>query len=54
MSDVLITLKDRLKAVVSIHNDAQMWISPYGFTLDRPVDYAEMVYSTNLFMSIHL
>ena len=43
MRDVLITIQDRLKAVVSIHNDAQMWISPYGFTLDRPVDYAEMV-----------
>ncbi len=43
MRDALLKIQDRVKAVVSIHNNAQMWISPYGFTLDKPADYAEMV-----------
>lgn len=42
MRDVLLGLKDRLKAVVSIHSNAQLWISPFGYTLDLPADYDEM------------
>nr|CAH0108893.1 unnamed protein product [Daphnia galeata] len=42
MRDILLSLQGRTKAVVSIHNNAQVWISPYGFTTERPADYAEM------------
>lgn len=45
MRDILLSLQGRTKAVVSIHNNAQVWISPYGFTTERPADYAEMVSS---------
>ncbi len=48
MRDILLSLQGRTKAVVSIHNNAQVWISPYGYTTERPVDYAEMVYGYNL------
>lgn len=43
MRDQLLKIQNRTKAVVSIHNDAQLWISPYGYTTDLPADYAEMV-----------
>lgn len=42
MRDTLLSLKDRLKAVVSIHSNAQLWISPYGYTAELPNDYEEM------------
>jgi len=42
MRDTLLSLKDRLKAVVSIHSNAQLWISPYGYTVELPNDYEEM------------
>jgi hypothetical protein len=49
MRDILLSLQGRTKAVVSIHNNAQVWLSPYGYTTERPVDYAEMVrYGYNL------
>ena len=43
MRDVLQAHSGRVKAAVSIHSNAQLWISPYGFTTERPADYAEMV-----------
>ncbi|XP_046651366.1 carboxypeptidase A2-like [Daphnia pulicaria] len=42
MRDILLSLQGRTKAVVSIHNNAQVWLSPYGYTTERPVDYDEM------------
>ncbi|KAI9560707.1 hypothetical protein GHT06_011657 [Daphnia sinensis] len=42
MRDILLSLQGRVKASVSIHNNAQVWISPYGYTTERPVDYPEM------------
>jgi hypothetical protein len=49
MRDILLSLQGRTKAVVSIHNNAQVWLSPYGYTTERPVDYDEMViYGYNL------
>lgn len=45
MRDLLLGLKTSnrvIRAVVSIHNNAQVWISPYGYTTDRPADYPEM------------
>uniref|UniRef100_A0A0P6D443 Zinc carboxypeptidase n=1 Tax=Daphnia magna TaxID=35525 RepID=A0A0P6D443_9CRUS len=42
MRDILLSLQGRAKAAVSIHNNAQVWISPYGYTTERPADYAEM------------
>lgn len=45
MRDILLSLQGRAKAAVSIHNNAQVWISPYGYTTERPADYAEMVSS---------
>lgn len=46
MRDILLTIQNRAKAVVSIHNNAQVWISPYGYTTELPADYGEMVLST--------
>lgn len=44
MRDILLSIQNRTKAVVSIHNNAQVWISPYGYTTERPADYPEMVH----------
>ena len=43
MRDILLSIQGRVKASVSIHNNAQVWISPYGWTTERPADYSEMV-----------
>lgn len=43
MRDILLRIQDRTKAAVSIHNNAQVWISPYGYTTELPADYGEMV-----------
>ena len=43
MRDVLSSGRFDFKASVSVHSNAQLWISPHGYTTDPPADYAEMV-----------
>lgn len=39
--------RGRIKTAISVHSYDQQMLSPYGYTLELPPDYSEMVhYST--------
>lgn len=35
--------RGRIKTAISMHSYSQMFLSPYGYTTDLPVEYPEMV-----------
>ena len=35
---------NKIAAYVSIHSFSQLWLSPYGYTYDKPVDYNDQLY----------
>ncbi|KAI9562178.1 hypothetical protein GHT06_013143 [Daphnia sinensis] len=41
--DVLIANRPRVKAAISIHTYSQLWMSPYAYTHDLPLEYDEML-----------
>lgn len=47
--DFLWPLKGRIVLYLGVHNFAQMWLFPYGFTSAKPVDNDRTVNNTNCF-----
>ena len=41
--DSLVASRGRIKAFISIHSNRQVWMTPYGYSLELPPDYDEMV-----------
>ena len=41
--DSLAANRGRIKAFISIHSNRQVWMTPYGYSLELPPDYDEML-----------
>lgn len=43
MRDRLNELKSDIKLYMAVHSYSQMWLTPWGYALDFPSDYAQLV-----------
>ena len=46
--DALSANSGRVKAFISVHSYASLWMTPFGHTSELPPDYDEMVFTLNL------